>query len=35
MTFRSSEMEVIEATNASITFVIVDDGGLPWLSATI
>ena len=35
MNFRSLEMEVIEATNTSITFVVVDDGGLPWLPATL
>jgi len=35
MNFRSLKMEVIEATNESITFVIVDDGGLPWLPTTL
>ena len=35
MNFRSLKMEVIEASNESITFVIVDDGGLPWLPATL
>lgn len=34
ITFRSLEMEVVDATNTSITFVVVDDGGLPWLPAT-
>ena len=35
ISFRSLEMEVIEATNEVITFVIVDDGGLPWLPDTL